>query len=131
MPPGHYVRIDFGDAERSPTVQEKMYWDFVFPDRGQEEAPSDADALISELDQALGQAIRRRLRADVPIAAYLSGGVDSTLMLAKCHQLGYGGMATFTARVGDPRLDESPSRNGRPATWDAIITPSIAIKGRS
>lgn len=107
VPPGHYVRIDFGDAERSPTVQEKTYWDFVFPDRGQEEAPSGADALISEFDETLGQAIRRRLRADVPIAAYLSGGIDSTFMLAKCRQLGHGGMSTFTARVGDPRLDES------------------------
>ncbi|PYT07787.1 MAG: asparagine synthase (glutamine-hydrolyzing) [Acidobacteria bacterium] len=112
VPPGHYLRIDFGTVEHSPTVQEKTYWDFSFPDRGQEESPSDPAGLTSAFDEAFGQAVRRRLRADVPVASYLSGGVDPSLVVAKCRQLNDAGLSTFTARVSDRRLDESALASG-------------------
>lgn len=104
--PGHFLRFDFGDAQRTPAMQEKTYWDFAFPDQGEEENPRDAEGLVSTFDELLGQAVSRRLRADVPVAGYLSGGVDSTLVTAKARGSGNFG-AVFTARMGDLRLDES------------------------
>jgi len=105
--PGHYLRIDLGDETTAPTFIEKTYWDFEFPDRGYEDPGSDPGKLTAAFDELLGDAVRRRLRADVPVAAYLSGGVDSSLVLAHCRRLTSGGMSTFTARVGDRELDES------------------------
>ncbi|HEX3870714.1 MAG TPA: asparagine synthase C-terminal domain-containing protein, partial [Pirellulales bacterium] len=83
------------------------YWDLDFPDVGQEENPSDHPELIEEFDQTLDEAVRIRLRADVPVAAYLSGGVDSSMIVAKCKQLYDGPLATFTARIRDRASDES------------------------
>ena len=107
VPPGHYLRIDFGNADCSPMVQEKTYWDFSFPDKGCEEDPSRPDELITALNETFGQAVRRRLRADVPVASYLSGGVDSSMVVAKCRELSNAPLETFTAQMGDRGLDES------------------------
>ena len=65
------------------------------------------DRLISAFDETFGQAVRRRLRADVPVAAYLSGGVDSSLVVAKCQEIANSRLSTFTARISDRGLDES------------------------
>ena len=107
VPPGHYLQIDLGNAARLPAVQEKTYWDFAFPDKGSEENPSNPEQLVAALDETFGNAVRRRLRADVPVAAYLSGGVDSSMVLAKCRQLSSAPLATFTAQMSDRESDES------------------------
>lgn len=107
VPPGHFVRADLGGAARAPVVQERTYWDFDFPDRGDEDRALGARELVDAFGDALGNAVRRRLRADVEVGAYLSGGVDSVLMLAKCREITGTPMSTFTARIGEPRLDES------------------------
>jgi asparagine synthase (glutamine-hydrolysing) len=104
--PGHYLRVHFGRGT-SPDISERCYWDFDFPDRGDEEDPSQKPELIDEFDAALDEAVRIRLRADVPVAAYLSGGVDSSVIVAKSRKLYGGKLSTFTARIGDSRLDES------------------------
>ena len=107
VPPGHFVRAELGVVTPAPVVQEHTYWDLDFPDRGDEDRALDTRGLVDAFDEALGNAVRRRLRADVEVGAYLSGGVDSVLMLAKCREITQSPMSTFTARIDDPRLDES------------------------
>jgi asparagine synthase (glutamine-hydrolysing) len=58
-----------------------------FPDEGHERR-SDVPRLTDELDAALERAVRRRLRSDAPIGTYLSGGVDSSTVLAIARQNG-------------------------------------------
>lgn len=88
-------------------IRERVYWDLDFPDCGQELNPTAPDQLVDEFEQTLDRAVEMRLKADVPVAAYLSGGVDSSAIVAKSRRHFNGRFSTFTARIGDRRLDES------------------------
>jgi len=64
---------------------------------------------IVEVERLLADAVRLRLVADVPVGAYLSGGLDSSLTVALMKQARAGGaVATFSAGFADPRFDELP-----------------------
>ncbi|WP_165234207.1 asparagine synthase (glutamine-hydrolyzing) [Aquisphaera insulae] len=78
IPPGHYLRVRDGRVER------RTYWDFDFPDAGQERRLADPAPLVEELESLLLQAVERRLRSDVPVVTYISGGLDSTVILGLC-----------------------------------------------
>jgi len=56
----------------------------------------DDEALLNTCDDLLGKAVERHLIADVPSGLFLSGGIDSTLLLSKIHQLGHHRFPTFT-----------------------------------
>ncbi len=103
---------------RGAQIQEKVYWEIDFPDAGQEELRdfrrfgSNAHSpVIDEFEAIMKKAVERRLRADVPVVSYLSGGVDSSLVVAlACAQRrseGKGPIPTFTISVqDDPTLNE-------------------------
>ncbi|WP_309620634.1 asparagine synthase (glutamine-hydrolyzing) [Salinibacterium sp.] len=87
------------------TITEHVYW---VPPEQDETAWSAADA-VDAVDQTVTEAVRSALVADVPVGAYLSGGVDSSLIVAKAAgMLGGGRLKTFSAGFGDPRTDELP-----------------------
>jgi len=75
LPPGHFLRI------RDHHIETIKYWDLDFPNAGEERRVTDTKILIDELDDLLTQAVKRRLRADVPVVSYLSGGLDSSIIL--------------------------------------------------
>ena len=75
IPPGHFLRIRDGRVER------KNYWDLDFPDAGQERRLDDPTPLVDELESLMRQAVEHRLRGDVPVVSYISGGLDSTVVL--------------------------------------------------
>ena len=74
VPPGHYVIV----TEKH--IQLHQYWDFNYPTAGQTPHRSDAE-YVEEFRQKLDDAVRLRLRADVPVGCYLSGGLDSCAVL--------------------------------------------------
>ncbi len=90
---------------REGRLEVRRYWDLDLS------APVDAGAIdeeraLAELEEQLHEAVRLRLRADVPVAAYLSGGLDSSLLCALAnHQLG-GTLSTFSIAFADARYDE-------------------------
>ena len=63
--------------------------------------------LADEVEEALTAAVRLRLFADVPVGAFLSGGVDSSLVVALAQTAGPGNVRTFTMGFDDPAFDES------------------------
>jgi asparagine synthase (glutamine-hydrolysing) len=69
LPPASFVRLRVGRAAEPPT----RYWDFEFSENGTD----DEAELLEELDRLLTQAVSRHLISDVPVATYLSGGMDS------------------------------------------------------
>jgi asparagine synthase (glutamine-hydrolysing) len=82
VPPGHYVLA----TDRH--IQVNQYWDFNYP-RAQDTLSQRSDAdYAAELRHTLEEAVRLRLRADVPVGCYLSGGLDScaALGLAALHR---------------------------------------------
>ncbi len=88
------------------TLREETWWALPAAEQG----PSiTGDAAIAAVNEALERAVAGRLVADVPVGAYLSGGLDSSLTVALMKKLRQGGeVQTFAAGFSDPRFDELP-----------------------
>jgi len=108
LAPGHYVKIDLpkGGATASPV--ERKYWDFDFPDWG-DELDGDQSQLIDDFESAFTRATEIRLRADVPVVGYLSGGVDSAYVLATAAGVAGRPLPSFTLRIPGKDFDEVDS----------------------
>jgi asparagine synthase (glutamine-hydrolysing) len=99
LPPGHQLVAEGGRVSVAP------YWQLRFPERRSQRPMSEAQAM-AEVEALLADATRIRMRADVPVGAYLSGGFDSsaTTALAKAH---HERLRTFSLEFEAPELDES------------------------
>lgn len=107
LPPGHYLRIQLGARGEAAQVSERVYWRMDFPDRGHEDYASSGRQLADRLEEILLGSVTRRLRADVPVVSYLSGGVDSSVVVALATHVRGEPIPTFTIRITRPDLDES------------------------
>ena len=91
-------------------ITERIFWQIDFPDAGQEDHSRTGEQLADEFEARLQRAVERRLRADVPVVSYLSGGVDSSVVVALATELRKrtqgSAVPTFTIRVDAPGLDE-------------------------
>jgi asparagine synthase (glutamine-hydrolysing) len=112
LPPGHYLQIE-PDAGRGAgaAIGGRAYWQMDFPDRGDEDRGGDPHALVDRFEKIMLQAVEKRLRADVPVGAYLSGGVDSSMITALACYLKGPAINTYTVRVDAPDLDELDAAN--------------------
>lgn len=105
--PGNYLRIQFRPDGEKADVAERCYWDLDFPDQGDEYDPGDTEKLTDEFEAVFRHAVELRLRADVPVVSYLSGGVDSTSVLAMASQIRQSPVKTFTIQIKARGLDET------------------------
>ena len=109
---GHYLQITpASDRASQPIIEERAYWEMDFPDRGDEVRGDDPRRLVDEFEQVMLQAVEERLRADVPVGSYLSGGVDSAMIAAMACRLKGAAINTYTIRVDSPELDELSGAN--------------------
>lgn len=97
--PGEMVVVE-GDR-----LTRRRYWAWEFPTDG-DYLSGSVEALTEELHALLLDATRLRLRADVPVGAYLSGGLDSSGISALVRHLGHPDLHTFSLRFEDPGVDE-------------------------
>lgn len=101
LPPGHSLLVD---ASGQQTLS--CYWDWLYPQKkNQYRHVEDA---VEELTAVLTEAVRLRLRADVPVGAYLSGGIDSALITALMAKEKNTDLATFSLTFSDHEFDEAP-----------------------
>jgi asparagine synthase (glutamine-hydrolysing) len=70
-------------------------------------AAIEPDNALEQLDEVLRSAVELRLRADVPVGGYLSGGLDSTITCALASAASPHRLRTFSVTFDDPRFDES------------------------
>jgi len=86
-------------------IRKRRYWDWQFPnDNGYRE--ESEHYLAHELRDLLLDATRIRLRSDVPVGAYLSGGLDSSVIVSIIHHLGDIPLRTFSIGFEEDGYDE-------------------------
>lgn len=102
LPPGGLLRIGMDGAK-----EERRWFDVLALAR--ETAPARLTAAEAEaaVDAALADSVRAQLVADVPVGAFLSGGVDSSSVVAAMARAAPGAAHAFTIGFDDPAYDES------------------------
>jgi asparagine synthase (glutamine-hydrolysing) len=100
LPPGCMLSVE---RDRETLTQ---YWQWRFPSRDQHSTLTFSQA-AEELRSLLADAVRLQLRADVPVGAYLSGGLDSSIIVSMIRQSTDVPLRTFSVCFEDPEFDES------------------------
>lgn len=85
----------------------KRYWDLDFPPRDAPSPIADGAEAAARVKELLADAVRLRMRADVPVGSYLSGGLDSSLVSALAAGMAPQGLDTFSVTFDSAEHDES------------------------
>lgn len=103
--PGQMVIVERRDGRLR--VRTQKYWDLNFPRQAEREQPRSDEVYFEELRHRFVEAIQLKLEADVPVACYLSGGIDSCTIMgiaAACQQ---SPVKAFTIGFDDQDYDET------------------------
>lgn len=98
LPPGHWLRID------ASGIISRRWWDLA-AQRVERHGESE---WIEQFNALLDDAVRLRLRSDVPFGAFLSGGVDSSSVVGMMSHHLEEPVRTYSIGFHEPRFDESP-----------------------
>jgi len=101
LPPAHYLVVN------SNGIRISRYWDFRHIPPDSSWTHRDEEQLLDELEEILTESVRLRLTSDVPVGAFLSGGVDSSLLVALMQKSTSTKVKTFTIGFDDKTFDES------------------------
>jgi asparagine synthase (glutamine-hydrolysing) len=100
LPPGHSLVLESG---KKPVVQ--PYWDLSY----QPKFEGSESQLMDQLDDKIVESLRLHMVSDVPVGAFLSGGLDSSLLVAMLvKRLGVQDLPTFTIGLPYQQFDEAP-----------------------
>jgi asparagine synthase (glutamine-hydrolysing) len=102
LPPGHFMKITGDKTVIQP------FWSLKFPVEKEAYFKGSIDDAAAELEILLTDAVRIRLRADVQVAAYLSGGLDSSATTALIKKVAPETLQTFSIGFEDGEFDETP-----------------------
>ncbi len=97
--PGHYLVVKNGEAT------EKAYWEF--PQISEADMLTDKEAIYNKFEALLTDAVKIRMRSDVPFGAFLSGGLDSSSVLSLMAKQSAHPIKTFTIGFAAAGFDES------------------------
>ena len=98
LEPGSWIEVD-GNGR----ISRGRYYEFP---RHQPPLLRGHEALDA-VDEAISSAVKRQMISDVPVGAFLSGGIDSPLVCAKMQEVSSGGMHAFTIGTDEESTDES------------------------
>ena len=101
VPPGHFLIIS------SSGILEKSYWELPLPPRYNGSKKRKIEDAIQEFSDLFADAVKIRLRADVPIGAYLSGGIDSSITTSFIRDISPDNLRTFSIGFEDKEFDET------------------------
>lgn len=101
IPPGRVVEFD---VQRGSEPATRRYWR---PSAAVDRTSPDAEVRADRCEELLRDSIAMRSLADVPVGAFLSGGIDSSLVVALMQQVS-GDASTFSIGFGEPDMDEAP-----------------------
>lgn len=94
LPPGHMLIVDLQTPNKKPRISNQPYWEPLYPAIGPD--PRTEDDIAADLLAHLRWAVRMRMISDVPLGAFLSGGLDSAAVVALMAQESSQAIKTFT-----------------------------------
>lgn len=106
LKPGHMMVVKRRNGKLEATTRE--YWDMEFPTiEERKDLPDDAEADVETVREKLIESVCLRVEADVPVGAYLSGGIDSCCILGLATGAKQTPVKAFTIAFDDADYDES------------------------
>ena len=99
LPPGNFLEIDL----KAKTKKVNQYWNL----KPVEEKNISYDEAKNQLHKLLADAVQIRLKSDVPLGSFLSGGIDSAIVSGIASRLSKNTINTYTIAFEDPAYDES------------------------
>jgi asparagine synthase (glutamine-hydrolysing) len=122
VPPGCYLLTD------GAHVHVHQYWDFNYP-AAADVRSRPAEEYVAEFRHELEEAVRLRLRADVPVGCYLSGGLDSCAVIGLAARHHPDPIRAFTLTFDRPDYDEEKEAREMAVRVGAEFHPSIGQDG--
>jgi asparagine synthase (glutamine-hydrolysing) len=119
--PGHYLLLRDG-------VTEVCYHDLEYPQEEDKDTRTDLETQARALRDHLGQAVRLRLRADVPVAFHLSGGLDSSAVVSLAREHGWERPVCFTVGFEAAGYDEVDQARATADHLGALFLPVIVTQ---
>ncbi len=105
LPPGTFATIRAG---RPAAIEALTYWAPPPPNPGESRGKAlTYEQALERLGRLLTRAVEKRLIADVPLGAFLSGGIDSSIVVGLMRRLGVSPLRTFSIGFADTRYDET------------------------
>ncbi len=104
LPPGHYMVVSRETMDINQYYNKDKYYN-------QAKKPVDFQDICQGTKTLLQETIKNQMLADVPLGAFLSGGVDSSLIVALMQEQRMDKIQTFTIGFDDKEFDESPIAN--------------------
>lgn len=114
LPPGCLLRLSLDELQQSHdaawlAAKLEPYWSLsAVATEGLSQPIHDADEALRQLEAVLCEAVSVRMVADVPLGAFLSGGIDSSLITALMQTQSTSPVRTFSIGFHEPRFDEAP-----------------------
>ena len=108
LEPGSYIQID-SRTKNNKDIEPVKYWNFLDEIKeGKKKIFKDENEALFALEDALEDSIKLQMLADVPVGAFLSGGVDSSLIVSLMQKYSTQPVKTFTVGFEESEFDESP-----------------------
>ncbi|RME59132.1 MAG: asparagine synthase (glutamine-hydrolyzing), partial [Candidatus Dadabacteria bacterium] len=106
--PAHFLKINLNNLTFNTSLEQKQYWSLKSLKYEVKESSLSEEEALLKLEEILLDCIKLRLRADVRVGAFLSGGIDSSLVTALAQKVSSSPIKTFTIGFGVPDYDEAP-----------------------
>jgi asparagine synthase (glutamine-hydrolysing) len=124
--PGHSLTVEYGREGSQTLPQAQPYWDVPEISNKTFNASDNLQAYVNSMRDLLREAVELRMIADVPLGAFLSGGLDSSLIVALMQQMTNHPVKTFSIGFeGDDSFDETPYAQQVADTLHTDHTPFI------